>query len=99
MNAKNACERPHYRERGEIEYIEDPWYGPVDIQGCYPLFSEAPSYTEFGGKPIGWDNEYVLRRFLGYDTEKIIKLEEMHEIGKVAAAEGRRTKWPVKPKE
>lgn len=94
MNAKDACERPHYRERGEIEYIEDPWYGPMDIQGCYPLFSEAPSYTEFGGKPMGWDTEYVLRRFCGYSTEKILEMEEIHEIGKVAAAEGRRVKWP-----
>jgi crotonobetainyl-CoA:carnitine CoA-transferase CaiB-like acyl-CoA transferase len=98
MDAKDACTRPHYRERGEIEYIEDPWYGNYDIQGCYPLFSEAPSYTEFGGKPIGWDNEYVLRRFMGYDTEKILFLEREHEIGKVAAAEGRRIKWPPKAK-
>jgi crotonobetainyl-CoA:carnitine CoA-transferase CaiB-like acyl-CoA transferase len=99
MNAKDACTRQHYRERGEIEYIEDPWYGPMDIQGCFPLFSESPSYTEFGGKPIGWDTEYVLRRFLGYDTEKILQLEKTHEIGKIAGAEGRRTAWPVKPKE
>ncbi len=98
MNAKDACERPQYRERGEIEYIEDPWYGPLDIQGCYPLFSEAPSYTEFGGKPIGWDTEYVLRRFMGYDTEKILFLESEHEIGKIAGAEGRRVAWPPKPK-
>jgi crotonobetainyl-CoA:carnitine CoA-transferase CaiB-like acyl-CoA transferase len=96
MNAKDACTRPHYRERGEIEYIEDPWYGPVDIQGCFPLFSESPSYTEFAGKPMGWDTEYVLRRFLGYDTEKILELERMHEIGKIAGAEGRRTAWPKK---
>jgi crotonobetainyl-CoA:carnitine CoA-transferase CaiB-like acyl-CoA transferase len=98
MNAKDACERSQYRERGEIEYIEDPWYGPMDIQGCYPLFSEAPSYTEFCGKPIGWDTEYVLRRFMGYDTEKILFLEREHEIGKIAGAEGRRVTWPPKPK-
>jgi crotonobetainyl-CoA:carnitine CoA-transferase CaiB-like acyl-CoA transferase len=99
MNAEDACTRPHYRERGEIEYIEDPWYGPMDIQGCFPLFSEAPSYTEFGGKPMGWDNEYVLRRWLGYDTEKILELEKEHEIGKIAGAEGPRATWPVKQKE
>jgi hypothetical protein len=62
------------------------------------LFSEAPSYTEFCGKPIGWDTEYVLRRFMGYDTEKILFLEREHEIGKIAGAEGRRVTWPPKPK-
>ena len=92
-NAEDACTLPHYRERGEIEYIQDPWYGPMDIQGCFPLFSATPSYTEFGGKTMGWDTESVLRSFCGYDSEKILDMESKHIIGKIAGAEGRRTAW------
>ena len=92
-DAKDACTQKHYLERGEVEEINDPWYGRMKIQGCFPLYSAAPARTEFVAKPMGWDNEYVLRRFIGLSSERLKELERKHVIGKVAGAEGRREQW------
>jgi len=92
-DAKDACTQRHYEERGEIEKIHDPWYGKMKIQGCVPLYSETPGGVEFVCKPMGWDTEYILRRFCGLTTEQILELEKKHEIGKIAGAEGSRDYW------
>jgi len=94
-NAMDACTDKHYQERGEIEDIDDPWYGKMKIQGCVPLYSETPARTEYVGKPVGWDTEYILRRFCGLTTEQILELERHHIIGKVAGAEGSRDYWQL----
>ena len=92
-DAKDACTQKHYLERGEIEEIDDPWYGRMKIQGCFPLYSATPARIEFIAKPMGWDTEYVLRRFVGLSSERIKELERKHIVGKVAGAEGRRERW------
>lgn len=92
-DAKDACTQKHYLERGEVEEINDPWYGRMKTQGCFPLYSATPARAEFIAKPMGWDNEYVLRRFIDLSSEKINELERKHVIGKVAGAEGRREQW------
>lgn len=90
---QDACVQKYYSERGEIEEIDDPWYGKFKIQGCFPLYSATPARTEFVAKPMGWDTEHVLRRFLGFSSDRIRELERRHIIGRVAGAEGRREDW------
>lgn len=92
-NAKDACEQKHYLERGEVQEVDDPWYGKMKIQGPVPLYSNTPGHTEFICKPMGWDTEYILRRFCGLSTEQILELERQHQIGRVAGAEGSRDLW------
>jgi len=92
-NSEDACSQPHYEERGEIQQINDPWYGSLKTQGPVPLYSGTPGYIEVAGKPIGWDTEDVLRRFCGLTSEQIKDLEAIHVIGKVAGAENLRDWW------
>ena len=92
-NSEDACSQIHYEERGEIQQINDPWYGSLKTQGPVPLYSGTPGYIEVAGKPIGWDTEDVLRRFCGFTSERIKELEELHVIGKVAGAENLRDWW------
>ena len=92
-DARDACTQKHYDERGEVEDIHDPWYGKMKVQGCVPLYSETPAYTEFVSKPAGWDTEYILRRFCGLTTEQILELERAHEIGRPGGGEGSRDYW------
>ena len=92
-NSEDACSQPHYEERGEIQQIDDPWYGSLKTQGPVPLYSATPGYIEIAGKPIGWDTEDVLRRFCGFTSERIKELEELHVIGKVGGAENLRDWW------
>ena len=92
-DAEDACTQKHYLERGEIVDVDCPWYGRMKMQGCFPLYSATSGVIEFVGKPLGWDNEYVLRRFVGLSSDRIRDLERRHIIGKMAGAEGRREEW------
>ena len=92
-NAEDAYSQPHYEERGEIQQINDPWYGTRKAQGPVPLYSGTPGYIEVAGNPIGWDTENVLRLFCGLTSEMIKELEVIHVIGKLAGADNLRDWW------
>ena len=92
-SSADACSQPQYEERGEIQQIDDPWYGKMKIQGPVPLYSNTPGYIDVAGKPLGWDTEDVLRRFCGLTSERIRELERTHVIGKVGGAENLRDWW------
>ena len=60
-------------------------------EGIVPKMSETPGRIKWVGKPVGFDNEYVLKRFLGMKTDRIKGLKERNIIGKwVDTPPGRR---------
>ncbi|GLI33167.1 CoA transferase [Desulforhabdus amnigena] len=76
LEAKDAYHSEHFRERGTIQQYDDPLYGDM-VQDCYPpRLSETPSKVKWSCRPLGFDNDYVLKTLLGFTTDKIKSLEE-----------------------
>jgi crotonobetainyl-CoA:carnitine CoA-transferase CaiB-like acyl-CoA transferase len=76
LEAKDVYHSDHFRERGAIQEYDDPLYGNM-VQQCYPpVMSETPGRLKWSCRPLGFDNGYVLKRFLGLADEEIRRLEE-----------------------
>ena len=76
LEAEDAYNSKHYRERGAIQQYDDSLYKDM-VQHCYPpRMSETPSRLKWSCRPIGFDNEYIFTKVLGLSLEKVKKLEE-----------------------
>ncbi len=89
-NSKDHFYDEHLRKRNFTYVVNDPIYGEVTIEGIAPKLSETPGRIRWLGKPVGLDNEYVFKRFLGLKTSKIKELQEKKVIGKWADQIGRK---------
>ena len=72
----------HLIKRNFTYTVNDPMYGEIIEEGIAPKLSETPGRIKWAGKPVGFDNEYVLKRFLGMRTDRIQGLKERNVIGK-----------------
>jgi crotonobetainyl-CoA:carnitine CoA-transferase CaiB-like acyl-CoA transferase len=88
--AKDKFDDAHLVQRNFTYTVNDAIYGPVVEEGIVPKLSETPGRIKWAGKAVGFDNEYVFRRFLGLTTEQIKGLKERNVIGKWADAPGRK---------
>jgi crotonobetainyl-CoA:carnitine CoA-transferase CaiB-like acyl-CoA transferase len=82
VNAKDQYESPHLRARATIFEYEDPIYGKMVEVGSPAKLSTTPGRLKWANKPVGLDNEFVLRKFLGLRTYQINALAEKKIIGK-----------------
>ncbi|MCU0587479.1 MAG: CoA transferase [Syntrophobacteraceae bacterium] len=81
-NGKDHFHDEHLIKRNFTYTVHDPIYGEVLEEGIVPKMSETPGRIKWVGKPVGFDNEYVLKRFLGMKTDRIKGLKERNIIGK-----------------
>jgi crotonobetainyl-CoA:carnitine CoA-transferase CaiB-like acyl-CoA transferase len=79
---KDHFEDEHLIKRNFTCTVDDPVYGEIVEEGIVPKFSETPGRIKWAGRPVGFDNEYVLKRFLGLSTEQIKQLKDRNIIGK-----------------
>jgi crotonobetainyl-CoA:carnitine CoA-transferase CaiB-like acyl-CoA transferase len=86
--ARDHYEDAHLRARGSVWEMEDPVYGRMIEHGPAPKLSETPLRYKWAAKPVGFHNEYVLRRLLGLSHDQIRGLEERGVIGKWADRRG-----------
>ncbi len=82
LNAKDQYDSPHFRARAAMFEYEDPIYGPMVEVGSPAKLSSTPGRLKWANKPVGMDNEFVLRKFLGLHTFQIQALAEKKIIGK-----------------
>lgn len=90
MTGKDHYESRHLRARGSVWEHEDPVYGPMVEYGPAPKLSATPARIKWAGKPVGFHNEFVLRRVLGLSDDDIRALEADGVIGKWADRTGAR---------
>jgi crotonobetainyl-CoA:carnitine CoA-transferase CaiB-like acyl-CoA transferase len=82
LNAKDQYESPHFRSRAAVFEYEDPILGKT-VEVCSPAkLSRTPARLKWANKPVGMDNEFVLRKFLGLRTDQINALYEKKTIGR-----------------
>ena len=80
----------HLIQRNFTYTVNDAIFGPTVEEGIAPKLSETPGRIKWAGKAVGFDNEFVFRRFLGMTSEQIKGLKERNVIGKWADAPGRK---------
>ena len=64
-NIKEIANDPHFLDRASMEEVDDPLYGRMLVQGCRPNFHYTQARIKWLNKPMGWDNEEVLRKYCG----------------------------------
>ncbi|RJP22030.1 MAG: CoA transferase [Deltaproteobacteria bacterium] len=76
LEAKDVYHSDHFRGRGAVQEYDDPLYGTM-VQQCYPpVMGGTPGRLKWSCRPLGFDNGYVLKRFLGRTDEEVRELEE-----------------------
>jgi crotonobetainyl-CoA:carnitine CoA-transferase CaiB-like acyl-CoA transferase len=87
---KDMFDDEHLIQRKFAYTVNDTIFGPTVEEGIAPKLSETPGRIKWAGKAVGFDNEYVFRRFLGLTAEQIKVLKEGFVIGKWTDAPGRK---------
>jgi len=82
LNAKDQYESPHFRARATTFEYDDPIYGKMVEVGSPAKLSKTPGRIKWANKPVGMDNELVLRKLLGLRTSQIQALADKKIIGK-----------------
>jgi len=89
-SARDHAEDHHWQARAQVVRTDDPLYGEVWNYGPPPKLSATPGRVKWVAKPIGMDNEYVLRDILGLSTAEIKDLGAEGVIGKWADRPGQK---------
>jgi len=79
-NAKEVSEHPHWRERGSLQWLDDPYYGDVFAQGPAYHLSETPPRVKWTMRPVGANTEFILGKLLGMSRQRIQALEAAEVI-------------------
>ncbi len=80
MAVHEVAEYPHFKYRGQVAEFVDQLYGPV-LVGTSPMLAEkTPARLKWLGRPIGYDNEEVYRRLLGFTREELERLAKQGVI-------------------
>ena len=89
-NVKDVVHDEHFRERGFMTEIDDPVYGEFIDHEFPVMMSRTPPRRKWTARPVGFDNEYVLRHILGKSDGEMKQLYECGALGKWNDMQGRR---------
>jgi len=89
-NIKDVVEDPHFRARGFMTEVDDALLGPFLDYEFPVMMSKTPPKVNWSIRPVGFDNEYVMTRFLGKTEDEIQQLYACGALGKWADVRGRR---------
>jgi crotonobetainyl-CoA:carnitine CoA-transferase CaiB-like acyl-CoA transferase len=81
MNVEDIYNSRHFNERKAVWKFDDPLWGDL----CYPFalhLGETPGRIKWSMRPVGFDNEYVLRKILGISAEDTRSLHDKGVVGK-----------------
>jgi crotonobetainyl-CoA:carnitine CoA-transferase CaiB-like acyl-CoA transferase len=90
LNAKDICENAHLKGRGFMTQVDDALYGEYLDHEFPVMMSRTPPKKKWSARPVGFDNEYILKNILGKTGDDIKKLYERKAVGKWADRAGRR---------
>jgi crotonobetainyl-CoA:carnitine CoA-transferase CaiB-like acyl-CoA transferase len=63
-------------KRGVFQKVKDPVYGEVVVAKQAPLMEETPPRIKWVCRPVGYDNQYIYSKHLGYGPKKLKELKE-----------------------
>jgi len=81
MNSETIFKDRKFNNRKTVWKFKDPIYG--DMAYPNPLhLDKTPGRIRWSMRPVGFDNEYVLKQILGFDDDRIEKLYKNNVLGK-----------------
>jgi crotonobetainyl-CoA:carnitine CoA-transferase CaiB-like acyl-CoA transferase len=66
---------PNWNDRGIFLPVHDPLYGEVVVAQAQYKVTETPIRTKWVCRPVGFDNEYVYRKYLGIGPSRLGELK------------------------
>ena len=85
---KDVVEDVHFRERGFIIDIDDPFVGPFTEYEFPVTMSKSTPKVKRSLRAVGFDNEYIMKRILGKSEDEIEELYQCGALGKWADMQG-----------
>lgn len=89
-DARQVVEDRHLRERGFFTRMDDALYGQYLDHEFPVMMSKTPPQKKWAARPVGFDNEYLLKNILGKSDDEIEDLYREGALGKWADRPGRR---------
>ena len=87
-STKDVVEDTHFRERGFMTNIDDPYLGPY-LEYEFPvMMSKSPPKVKWSARAVGFDNEYIMKYRLGKNEDEIKELYRSGVLGKWADVRG-----------
>ena len=88
--ARDIVENEHFLARDVWTEIDDPLLGQYRNYEFPVKMSATPPQTKWSVRPVGFDNEYIMKAILGKSDAEIRQLYECGALGKWGDAQGRR---------
>lgn len=88
--AKDIVESEHFRARDFWAEIDDPLLGTYNNYEFPVKMSESPPRTKWSVRPVGFDNEFIMKTVLGKSDAEIQQLYRCGALGRWGDAQGRR---------
>ncbi len=82
MSSKDIYEDSHYNSRKAVWKFVDPLWDDLAYPNPLANLDKTPGRVKWSMRPVGFDNEHVLARILGYSEEEIEELYREEVIGK-----------------
>jgi CoA:oxalate CoA-transferase len=79
-STQEAMQDANWQDRGIFTPIVDPVYGELIVAQAQHKMTETPIRTKWVCRPVGYDNEYIYLKYLGFGP---YKLKEMKERGMI----------------
>jgi crotonobetainyl-CoA:carnitine CoA-transferase CaiB-like acyl-CoA transferase len=76
----DAMSDANWLDRGIFTPVKDPVYGELVVAQAQHKMTETPIRTKWVCRPIGYDNEQVYRKFMGFGPPELKKLSEANII-------------------
>jgi crotonobetainyl-CoA:carnitine CoA-transferase CaiB-like acyl-CoA transferase len=87
---KDLVENEHFQARDFRPEIDDPLLGKYRNYDYPVKMSGTPPQTKWSVRPVGFDNEYIMKSLLGKDDAEIQWLYACGALGKWKDVQGRR---------
>jgi crotonobetainyl-CoA:carnitine CoA-transferase CaiB-like acyl-CoA transferase len=87
---KDLVENEHFLARDFRTEIDDPLYGTYRNYEFPVKMSDSPPRTKWSVRPVGFDNEFVMKCILGKSDSEIRQLYQSGALGKWKDQQGRR---------
>jgi crotonobetainyl-CoA:carnitine CoA-transferase CaiB-like acyl-CoA transferase len=79
---KEVIEDKHFRERDFVTEVDDPMLGRYREFEVPVMMSETPPKKEWSSRPVGFDNEYLMKTVLAKNEDDIKRLYDCGALGK-----------------
>jgi crotonobetainyl-CoA:carnitine CoA-transferase CaiB-like acyl-CoA transferase len=76
LSPEDAMNDPNWKDRGIFTPISDPIYGDIIAAQAQYKMSGTPIRTKWVCRPVGYDNEYIYLKHLGFGPARIKDLKK-----------------------